>query len=209
MIRIVSINQPDSPTKLPIKSNLSNNKGQVQYPVLFCYTHLTTNQIKIIMNSATFVPYQRLELKSMSTEKLLNIIRIAATNYPDTSLILTPRIDQSGQAYYWTGLRYGGCTELDFKLCLNKEIEAFILCFLIKGRDGLVDVGNFTPDNRMTQGIDWLQSHLYRHLEYCQGVRDFIRTSNGRTFQNRKLTVPHGSIVYSQEIKDVFSTQPQ
>ena len=55
------------------------------------------------MNSATFVPYQRLELKSMSTEKLLNIIRIAATNYPDTSLILTPRIDQNGQAYYWTG----------------------------------------------------------------------------------------------------------
>ena len=79
------------------------------------------------MNNTTFIPYQRLELKSMGTEKLLNIIRIAATNYPDTSLILTPRIDQSGQAYYWTGLRYGGCTELDFKLCLNKEIEAFIL----------------------------------------------------------------------------------
>ena len=97
------------------------------------------------MNNQIFIPYQRLELKSMSTEKLLNIIRIAATNYPDTSLILTPRIDQSGQAYYWTGLRYGGCTELDFKLCLNKEIEAFILCFLIKGRDGLVDVGDFTP----------------------------------------------------------------
>ena len=161
------------------------------------------------MNNTTFIPYQRLELQSMSTEKLLNIIRIAAENYPDTSLILTPRIDQSGQAYYWTGLRYGGCTELDFKLCLNKEIEAFILCFLIKGRDGMVDVGNFTPDSRMTQGIDWLQSHLYRHLEYCQGVRDFIRTSNGRTFQNRKLTFPQGSIVYSQEIKDVFSTQPQ
>ena len=98
---------------------------------------------------------------------------------------------------------------MDFKLCLNKEIEAFILCFLLKGRDGMVDVGNFTPDPKMTQGIDWLQSHLYRHLEYCQGVRDFIRTSNGRTFQNRKLTFPHGSIVYSQEIKDVFSTQPQ
>ncbi len=157
------------------------------------------------MNSATFIPYQRLELKSMSTEKLLNIIRIAATNYPDTSLILTPRIDQSGQAYYWTGLRYGGCTELDFVLLLNKEIEAFILCFLIKGRDGLVDVGNFTPDPRMTQGIDWLSYHQYRHLEYSQGVRDFIKTSNGRTFQNRKLTFPHGSIVYSHEIKDVFS----
>ena len=161
------------------------------------------------MSNTTFIPYQRLELQSMSTEKLINIIRIAAENYPDTSLILTPRIDQSGQAYYWTGLRYGGCTELDFKLCLNKEIEAFILCFLIKGRDGMVDVGNFTPDSRMTHGIDWLQSHLYRHLEYCQGVRDFIRTSNGRTFQNRKLTFPFGSIVYSQEIKDVFSTQPQ
>ena len=84
------------------------------------------------MSNATFVPYQRLELKSMSTGKLLNIIRIAAENYPDTSLILTPRIDQSGQAYYWTGLRYGGCTELDFNLSLNKEIEAFILCFHIK-----------------------------------------------------------------------------
>ena len=50
------------------------------------------------MNSATFIPYQRLELKSMSTEKLLNIIRIAAENYPDTSLIITPRIEQSGQS---------------------------------------------------------------------------------------------------------------
>ena len=47
------------------------------------------------MNNATFIPYQRLELQSMSTGKLINIIRIAATNYPDTSLILTPRIDQS------------------------------------------------------------------------------------------------------------------
>ena len=56
------------------------------------------------MNDTTFIPYQRLELQSMSTEQLLNIIRIAATNYHDTSLILTPRIDQSGQAYYWTGL---------------------------------------------------------------------------------------------------------
>ena len=55
------------------------------------------------MSNATFIHYQRLELQSMSTEQLLNIIRIAANNYPDTSLILTPRIDQSGQAYYWTG----------------------------------------------------------------------------------------------------------
>jgi hypothetical protein len=153
------------------------------------------------MNNTQFIPYQRLELKSMSTEKLLNIIRIAAENYPDTSLILTPRIDQSGQAYYWTGLRYGGCTELDFKLMLNKEIESFILCFLMKGK--------ITPDPTMTRGINWLQYHQYRHLEYCQGFNDFIRTSNGRTFQNRKLTFPHGSIVYSQEIKDVFSVQPQ
>ena len=93
------------------------------------------------MNNQSFTPYQRLELKNMSTEKIISIIRIAAKNYDDTSLILTPRIDQSGQAYYWTGLRFGGCTELEFKLCLNKEIEAFILCFLLKGKDGLVDVG--------------------------------------------------------------------
>ena len=161
------------------------------------------------MNNQSFIPYQRLELKNMSTEKIISIIRVAATNYDDTSLILTPRIDQSGQAYYWTGLRYGECTELDFKLCLNKEIEAFILCFLLKGKDGLVDVGNFAPDPTMTHGINWLQYHQYRHLEYCQGFKDFIRTSNGRTFQNRKLTFPYGSIVYSQEIKDVFSTQLQ
>ena len=160
------------------------------------------------MNSTSFTSYQRLALKGMDSQSLINLIRQAAANFPDTSLIITPRIDQSGQPYYWTGLRYGN-TELDFALLLNREIEAFILCFLIKGRDGLVDVGNFTPDSRMTQGIDWLQSHLYRHLEYAQTVRDFIRTSNGRTFQNRKLTFPHGSIVYSQEIKDVFSTQPQ
>ena len=60
----------------------------------------------------------------------------------------------------------------------------------------------------MTHGIDWLSYHQYRHLEYSQGVKDFIRTSSGRTFQNRKLAFPHGSIVYSQEIKDVFSVQP-
>ena len=89
------------------------------------------NQLKInIMYNASFTPYQRLELKKMSTEKIISIIRIAAKNYDDTTLILTPRIGQSGQAYYWTRLRYGECTELDFKLCLNKEIEAFILCFL-------------------------------------------------------------------------------
>ena len=140
------------------------------------------------MSNQTFIPYQRLELQSMGTEKLLNIIRIAATNYPDTSLILTPRIDQSGQAYYWTGLRYGGCTELDFKLCLNKEIEAFILCFLIKGRDGLVDVGNFTPDNRMIQGIDWLQSHLYRHLEYCQEEKGLsVEVENNGAIKSQKF----------------------
>lgn len=161
------------------------------------------------MDNASFIPYQRLDLKGMTTSALVNLIRVAATNFQGTSLILTPRIDQNGQAYYWTGLRYGGCTELDFKLSLNKEIEAFILCFLLKGKDGLVDIGNFTPDPTMTHGINWLQYHQYRHLEYCQGFNDFIRTSNGRTFQNRKLTFPHGSIVYSQEIKDVFSVQPQ
>ena len=160
------------------------------------------------MHNQSFTPYQRLELKHMSTEQLISIIRVAATNYDDTSLILTPRIDQSGQAYYWTGLRYD-CTELDFVLLLNREIESFILCFLLKGRYGIMDISDFTPDPNMTKGIDWLQYHQYRHLEYAQTVRDFIRTSNGRTFQNRKLTFPHGSIVYSQEIKDVFSTQPQ
>ena len=140
------------------------------------------------MNNMTFIPYQRLELQSMSTEKLLNIIKIAATNYPDTSLILTPRIDQSGQAYYWTGLRYGGCTELDFKLCLNKEIEAFILYFLLNGKDGLVDVGNFTPDSRMTQGIDWLQSHLYRHLEYCQEEKGLsVEVKNNGAIKSQKF----------------------
>ena len=161
------------------------------------------------MNNPEFIPYQRLDLKGMTTSALVNLIRVAATNFQGTSLILTPRIDQNGYAYYWTGLRYGECTELDFKLCLNREIEAFILCFLLKGKDGLLDISDYTPDPTMTRGIDWLQYHQYRHLEYSQGVKDFIRTSNGRTFQNRKLTFPHGSIVYSQEIKDVFSAQPQ
>ena len=161
------------------------------------------------MNNAPFMPYQRLELKSMSTSSLAGIISAAAQGFDNTSLIVTPRIDQSGQAYYWTGLRYGECTELDFKLLLNREIESFILCFLLRGEKGLLDISDFTPDPTMTRGIDWLQYHQYRHLEYAQSVKDFIRTSNGRTFKNRKLTFPHGSIVYSQEIKDVFSTQPQ
>ena len=76
------------------------------------------------MNNTSFIPYQRLELKNMSAEKIISIIRVAAKNYDDTSLILTPRIDQSGQAYYWTGLRYGECTELDFKLMLNQKAFA-------------------------------------------------------------------------------------
>lgn len=159
------------------------------------------------MNNPEFIPYQRLDLKGMTTSALVNLIGVAATNFQGTSLILTPRIDQNGYAYYWTGLRYGECTELDFKLMLNREIESFILCFLMKGKDGLLDISDYTPDPTMTRGIDWLQYHQYRHLEYSQGVKDFIRTSNGRTFQNRKLTFPHGSIIYSQEIKDVFSAQ--
>ena len=161
------------------------------------------------MNNPEFIPYQRLDLKGMTTSALVNLIRVASTNFQGTSLILTPRIDQNGYAYYWTGLRYGECTELDFKLMLNREIEAFVLCFLLKGKDGLLDISDYTPDPTMTRGINWLQYHQYRHLEYCQGFKDFIRTSNGRTFQNRKLTFPYGSIIYSQEIKDVFSTQQQ
>ena len=157
------------------------------------------------MNST---PYQRLTLKGMDNQSLINLIRQAATNFPDTSLIVTPRIDQSGQPYYWTGLRYGS-TELDFALLLNREIEQMILCFLIKGKDGLVDISNYSPDPTMTRGINWLQSHLYRHIEYSQQTQDFIRYSNGRTFQNRKLTFPFGSIVYSQEIENVLAVQPQ
>lgn len=157
------------------------------------------------MNSTSFIPYQRMDLKGMETSALVNLISVAAATFPDTSLIITPRIDQSGQAYYWTGLRYGRCTELDFKLMLNREIESFILSFLIMGNKGLVDISDPTPDSTLTKGINWLQYHQYRHLEYAKTVRDFIRTSKGRTFQNRKLTFPHGSIVYSQEIQDVFS----
>ena len=151
-------------------------------------------------------PIQR--LKGMDNQSLINLIRQASTNFPDTSLIITPRIDQSGQAYYWTGLRYGS-TELDFVLLLNREIEAFILSFLIKGRDGMTDISDYTPDPTMTRGINWLQSHLYRHLEYTQQTQDFIRYSNGRTFQNKKLTFPFGSIIYSQEIENVLAVQSQ
>ena len=79
------------------------------------------------MNSTAFTPYQRNELKGMTNAQLVSLIRTAAENFPDTSLILTPRIDQSGQAYYWTGLRYGGTIELDFALLLNREIEGFVL----------------------------------------------------------------------------------
>ena len=155
-----------------------------------------------------YTSYQRLTLKGMDNQSLINLIRQASTNFPDTSLIITPRIDHSGQPYYWTGLRYGN-TELDFALLLNREIEAFILCFLIKGRDGMTDISNYSPNPTMTRGINWLQSHLYRHLEYSQQTQDYIRYSNGRTFQNRKLTFPFGSIVYSQEIENVFATQSQ
>ena len=147
------------------------------------------------MNSTSFTSYQRLTLKGMDSQSLINLIRQASTNFSDTSLIITPRIDKSGQAYYWTGLRYGN-TELDFALLLNREIEAFILCFLLKGKDGLVDISNYSPDPTMTRNINWLQSHMYRHLEYAQQTRDFIRYSRGRTFQNKKLTFPFGSIVY-------------
>lgn len=155
-----------------------------------------------------YTPIQRLTLKGMATEQLIKLIRKAAANFPDTSLIVTPRIDQSGQAYYWVGLRYGS-TELDFALLLNREAESFILCFLLKGRDGLTDISDYSPDPTMTMGIDWLQSHLYRHLEYSQQTQDYIRYSNGRTFKNRKLTFPFGSIVYSQEIENILSVQPQ
>ena len=151
-----------------------------------------------------YTPIQRLTLKGMDSQSLINLIRQASTNFPDTSLIITPRIDQSGQAYYWTGLRYGS-TELDFVLLLNREIEAFILSFLIKGRNGMTNISNYSPDPTMTRGINWLQSNLYRHLEYSQQTQNFIRYSNGRTFQNRKLTFPFGSIVYSQEIENVLS----
>ena len=157
------------------------------------------------MNST---PIQRLTLKGMDTEQLIQLIREAAANFPDTSLIVTPRIDQSGQAYYWVGLRYGS-TELDFVLLLNREIEAFILCFLLKGKDGLTDISDYSPDPTMTSEINWLQYHHYRHLEYAQEIRDYIRYSKGRTFRNRKLTFPFGSIVYSQEIESVLSLQSQ
>ena len=160
------------------------------------------------MNSTSFTSYQRLALKGMDNQSLINLIRQASTNIPDTSLIITPRIDQSGQAYYWTGLRYGN-TELDFALLLNREIEAFILSSLIKGRNGMTDISDYTPDPTMTRGINWLHSHLYRHLEYSQQTQDFIRYSKGRTFQNKRLTFPFGSIVYSQEIENVLSVQPQ
>ena len=160
------------------------------------------------MNSTSFTSYQRLALKGMDSQSLIHLIRQASTNFPDTSLIITPRIDQSGQAYYWTGLRYGN-TELDFALLLNREIEAFILCFLIKGKDGMTDISDYTPDPTMTRNINWLQSHMYIHLEYSQQTQDYIRYSKGRTFKNRKLTFPHGSIVYSQEIDNVLSVQPQ
>ncbi len=160
------------------------------------------------MNTQPLTPHQRLTLKGMDTEQLIQLIREAAANFPDTSLIVTPRIDQSGQAYYWVGLRYGS-TELDFVLLLNRETEQLILCFLIKGIDGLTDISDYSPDPTMTRGINWLQSHHYRHLEYAQQTRDYIRYSKGRTFRNRKLTFPFGSIVYSQEIESVLSLQSQ
>lgn len=65
--------------------------------------------------------------------QLIQLIREAAANFPDTSLIVTPRIDQSGQ----TSLIY-------------------------------------SPDPTMTRGINWLQSHHYRHLEYSQEIESVL-----------------------------------
>jgi len=73
----------------------------------------------------------------------------------------------------------------------------------------MTDISSYSPDPTMTRGINWLQSHMYRHLEYSQQTQDYIRYSNGRTFQNKKLTFPFGSIIYSQEIENVFAAQPQ
>ena len=57
------------------------------------------------MNNSEFIPCQRLDLNGMTTSALVNLIRVAATNFQGTSLILTPRIDQNGYAYSWTSIR--------------------------------------------------------------------------------------------------------
>ncbi|HIR73216.1 MAG TPA: hypothetical protein IAB96_06775 [Candidatus Coprenecus pullicola] len=41
----------------------------------------------------------------------------------------------------------------------------------------------------MTRGINWLQSHHYRHLEYAQETRNYIRYSNGRPQDSHVLVI--------------------
>ena len=54
-----------------------------------------------------YTPIQRLTLKGMDSQSLINLIRQASTNFPDTILIITPRIvlDRSQIRQYRTGLR--------------------------------------------------------------------------------------------------------
>ena len=127
-----------------------------------------------------YTPIQRLTLKGMDNQSLINLIRQTVANFPDTSLIITPRIDQSGQAYYWTGLRYG-TTELDFTLLLNREIEAFILCFLFphKGQ------GRFDRHQRLHTRPDHDKEHQLAPVPHVQTPRILTADTGLHQMQQR------------------------
>ena len=73
------------------QSNQRQRAGAISCPFLYTRQPLNT----ITMNNTAFTPYQRNELKGMTNAQLVSLIRTAAENFPDTSLILTPRIDRS------------------------------------------------------------------------------------------------------------------
>jgi hypothetical protein len=162
-------------------------------------------QISSIVPVANQFAFQlrQVTVKAQSNEALFKLVEQAISRKP-IQVIVTPRIDVAGYAYYWMGIRFDR-QELDFKLKINEQIGKYILAYL-KGDEPLPIVTEFEPSKKIENPEEWLREHEAHHSLSAITSKEELSMRDEVNYLTTKLMFMNGKIKYpSIKCEDVLS----
>jgi len=146
-------------------------------------------------------------VRTESNQKRFELLHKMVENGAEI-LIRTPRVDQAGHRYDWTGIRKGS-VEFDFKLVLNAQIEAYLDAFLY-GRE-LPEVTDFEPDAVIEDANAWIESHKERYSQEALSSSQELSLGEYGDYLVDKLVFPKGKIIYPglllENLTDLFQSE--
>ena len=163
---------------------------------------MNVNVNSSIENQTPFL-IRQVTVKAQTNEALFKLVEQAIDRKP-VQVIVTPRIDVVGHAYYWMGVRFDR-QELNFKLKINEQIGNYILAYL-KGDEPLPTVTEFEPTKTVENAEEWLLQHEAYHSKSAISFKEELAMRGDVNYLTTKLVFMNGKINYpSTKCEDVLS----